>query len=244
MKKPLIFIVILLIIAVLAIGYINFSTKNNENNINKTSMLAKTFASEIQTPHPYPNSDSGRKVVWSYTINQPGVTFVGLFFKQFDVNGSIDIPESASTQRVDYGECNDTQVDKKLPCGVIEEVRDFTPQEIFDNNYVKGDFLVVKDKEGKVVSLLTNSYDVRPGSSTPVSGDTAIIELYADETGNGYGIYIDKYKIGLTDEESEQVNERLGQFLEECKKNNNGSEDCPTLSDFYKGLCVKENICG
>ena len=207
---------------------------------------------DIQTPHPYPNSEISTKLVWSHTLNQPNSKFLRLHFERFEVKGIIDTPVVYET--IDLGPCvvsapqatppKEGQVSAPAAspneCGNQTIKKIFTPQEIFDKRYVTGDFVAIKDKDEKVLDILVReslpAFNGSPAGflrqdvwgQTYFDVDTLIIELYADESDNGFGLYIDKYVRGFTEEERELVNrEMMDQYLQDCEKQGIPPERCP-----------------
>lgn len=206
----------------------------------KLVISGSTVDINIETPHPYPNSDSGRKVVWSYKLEHPKATYLRLHFNNIQIKyGNVNPP--SIYEEVDHGECDlnapegykrelmdpntikETQIIEQqggevsvsslrtIKCGIIKEKKEYTDQEIFDNNWIEGDFLLIKDRDGKVLDIIANSpfylenkYDFW---STAYSVDTVILELYADDKENAHGLYIDKYVRGFTEEEKERINQ-------------------------------------
>ncbi len=63
-------------------------------------------------------------------------------------------------------------------------------------NVLDKDFVLIKDKNGKVVDRLTGTYRSDRWGRT-VNGDTAIIELHSDKENNSYGFDITEYGYGL-----------------------------------------------
>lgn len=197
---------------------------------------------DIQTPHPYVSSNGGKVLIWSYTLQHPRATLLKLHFKKFEIKGMINSNTPTIFEEVDYGKCDlnapegykrelvdsntikETQIVKQesggaplgslrfIKCGVVQEKKQFTPQEIFDNynEYVLGDFVAIKDNNGKVLDVLVRESLPKFGGSpedflrediwgqTYHDIDSITIELYADESDNGYGLNIDKYIYGFS----------------------------------------------
>ena len=107
-----------------------------------------------------------------------------------------------------------------IKCGIVQEKKQFTPQEIFDNynEYVQGDFVAIKNKDGKVLDILLReslpNFEGSPADflrqdvwgQTYRDVDFIAVELYADESDNGFGLYIDKYARDFSEKEIDEVN--------------------------------------
>ena len=176
-------------------------------------VIGTVVDANIQTPHPYPNSEEGRQIVWSYEINELNATGIRLHFENFDVAGIIN----PVGYIVEYPPCAPSGFDpgnQSVPevpsateelCGNV--TIPYTPQEIYDNNYVEGDFFLVKDENGNIIDILSRSsniiptyYIIPPKDEVDAAkwwytydSNHIIIELHADESENAYGLYIDKY---------------------------------------------------
>jgi hypothetical protein len=179
---------------------------------------------DVQSPHPYPNGVNEKSVVWSNKITHPDATFLYLHFDRLEVSGKINIP--TIFEEVDYGLCEPSsevkqQTEQKsgeevsvgsltLPkkCGLVQEKKKFTAQEILNNGYVTGDFVVLKDKVGNVLDVLVER-PLADGWYRTYDTDSVTIELYADNSENSYGILIDKYSRGFSEKEKEKVNQQL-----------------------------------
>lgn len=256
-KKLIITIVVVIVVAIL--GYI-FIIGNSMKPGSKDLIIAEGIDIDIQTPHPYLNSDSNRDVVWSYTLEYPDATLLRLHFNRFEIKYE-EITAPTVFEEVDYGECDlnapkgyerklidpntiqETQIVEQKPgelsvgssrlikCGIVEEKKEYTDQEIFDNNWVGGDFLLVKDKDGNVLDIITKKpshYESLDFWSDIYHVDTIILELYADNKENAYGFRIDKYSRGFTDEERRIINEqRLEQYYKDCEERGIPVEKCP-----------------
>ena len=103
----------------------------------------------------------------------------------------------------------------------------------------KTDFVAVKDKNGKFLDILTkeslHTFNGSPAEflsedvwgQTYTDEGTIIFERYADESDNGFGLYIDKYARGFTEEERERVNQGAAdQYLRDCKRQGIPPEQC------------------
>ena len=236
MSKKLIVFIVAIIILVAIIGYFLIVGTNRPEPEPSVLQIGAVVGVDIQSPHPYPNGSPNEKrsLVWSDTLSHPGATSLRLHFDRFEIKyGKITAP--AVFETVDYGPCEQNlesespieqqsgeifvgeQVIPKL-CGLIEKKKEYTPQEIFDNNWINGDFLLVKDEGENILEILAsspfslqNQYDF--WSHTYSGVDTITLELYADSTNNDFGISIDKYSRGFTEEEREQTKqERLNQY--------------------------------
>lgn len=213
-------------------------------------------------PYPNGNPNEKRSLVWSDTLNHPGATSLRLHFNRFEIKyGNMNPP--IIFEEVDYGECDlnapegyerklidpntiqETQIVEQKPgevsvgssrlikCGIVKEKREYSAQEIFDNNWIDGDLLLVKNREGNILEILTkspfflqNQHDF--WSHTYSGVDSITLEFYADSTDNDFGISIDKYSRGFTEEEREQVKqENLNRYLEDCKERGIPVEECP-----------------
>ena len=158
---------------------------------------------DIQTPHPYPNSTSERSLVWSYKLNHPDATFLKLHFNTFEVVAEINTPviyESIYIPCPDpsVGELQEgvTSVDELAVCGNKTIKKSFTPEEILSNNYISGDYILIRDANHNILDLLTQA--PTNGWSRTYDGQEILnIELYADNSENGYGLMIDKYSYGF-----------------------------------------------
>jgi len=182
-------------------------------------------------------------------LNHSGAPSLGIHFNRFEIKyGEITAPTVFET--VDYGPCEknpepETQTGQQSgnisvgeqvipkPCGLVEKKKEYTPQEIFDNNWIDGDFLLIKNKEGNILDIITKSpFFITQGPYdfwTGYSGDTIILELYADNSENGYGIYIDKYRRDFTEEERRRVNDqRFEQYYKDCEERNISRNECMT----------------
>lgn len=183
---------------------------------------------DIQTPHPYPNSNSGRQIVWNYTLDlsDTNTTSIKLHFNEFEIKGLI----TKTGELIEYPPCPtqtpSVEVDENgTVIGISGQTEErcgtvfvkYTTQEIYDNylqntSLIEGDFLLIKDSSGNVVDILSGSSDVIPSYYiTPPEDEIdaakwwytygwpgppvnkLLFEFYADESENGYGIYIDKY---------------------------------------------------
>ncbi len=264
-KKSLIitFIVVVLVIAIGAVVYYSIG-QTSKDLVLRVGAVEDV---NVQSPHPYPNGTSARSLVWTETINHPGATSLRLHFNKFEVKGISNIP--TIFEEVDHGRCiliapegyrrelidpntiRETQIITQQPgevsvgsarllkCGIVREKKQFSPQEVFDQVYVKGDFVAIKNKSGKVLDILMReSLSTFNGSpveflredvwgQTYADVDTIIIELYADESDNGFGLYVDKYARGFTAEERERVNqETTDQYLQDCERRGIPPEQC------------------
>lgn len=124
---------------------------------------------QIETSHPYANSDSFGKV-WEYTLEteQSGTQEIRLHFKKIEIAGKLKVP------------------DKRL----------YTAQEIFDNKYFVGDALVIKNQNGEIIDLITDENRENYWSKI-YPEKTLILELYTDNTATGYGILINQITVGI-----------------------------------------------
>ena len=169
---------------------------------------------DVQSPHPYPNGSGIKSLVWSQTVTHAGATFLHLHFARLEVKGEIKTPTIFQT--VDYGPCEPTSQNKQpveqkpgevsvgqlmtpKQCGLVQEKKQFTPQEILDNNYVSGDFIVIRDKQSRTLDVLVEK-PLADGWFRTYETDSITVELYADTSANDYGVAIDKYSRGFTDE--------------------------------------------
>lgn len=163
----------------------------------------------IESTHPYPNSDSDRDLVWSYVLTHPNTNSLSIHFDRLDVKGEINSPVILET--IDNGPC-EVSVGQLIPpkegevsvpsaslknCGNQTVKKIFTPQEIFDNKYVKGDFVVVRNKQDRILDILVEK-SLADGWYRSYDIDSIKIELYADNSANDYGLKIDKYTYGIT----------------------------------------------
>lgn len=114
------------------------------------------------------------------------------------------IDEDTIVERVilsdeDYEQISSVSV---LRCGEVEELKFLTPQEKYDlrDEIIEGDFVVVKNEFGDVLSLFTgkgisetegNFFIWSPSDNI----DKVIIEIYADEKDNGFGLKVEGYII-------------------------------------------------
>ena len=241
-------IIITSIVVLIALVIFSFYFIYPGSSTTKPLQVGETVDTNIQSPHPYPNSGSGKILVWSETLEHQDATALRLHFNKFEIKGMINTP--TIFEEVNYGECDlnapegykrelinpntirETQIVEQQPgevsagssrsikCGISQEKKQFTPQEIFDNynKYIEGDFVAIKNKDGKILDiLLRESLPNFEGSSTDflrqdVWGqtydgvDSISIEFYADESDNGFGLYIDKYARGFTEEEINEAN--------------------------------------
>ena len=171
--------------------------------------VGKVVNTSIESPHPYPNSDSVQKLIWSYVLTHPNTNSLGIHFDRLEVKGEINTPIVLET--VDYGSC-EVSVPQATPpkegvvsvpqaslknCGNQTVKKTFTPQEIFDNKYVKGDFVVIRDKRDNILDILVEK-PLADGWYRSYDTDSIKIELYADNSDNDYGLHIDKYTYGIT----------------------------------------------
>ena len=249
MKTKYIVLTILIAFVVLWIALISRTLPTREGVANVT--IGETIETDIQTPHPYPNGEDGRTLVWSETIEYPGAAFMRLHFSKIDILGERFEPPTIY-EEVDYGECDlnappgwtrewngeNTITQKQIveesdedgirvggisiiKCGIAEEKKEFTAQELFDNNldWADGDFLVVRNAGGVAIDIIHGKsygrYEAGSGiiykkedvwSKSYWNTDKITLELYADETQNSFGLYIDKYIRGFTEEELEEAN--------------------------------------
>lgn len=221
-------IVLIVIVVVLAVaGIIWYFGRDLSPKPLGPAKTGEVVEVDIQSPHPYPNGDFSEKrsLVWSDVLSHPGAASLRLHFDRFEIKyGKFTAP--TVSEIVDYGPCEQSskpepQTDQQSgeisvgelvipkPCGLVEEKREYTPQEIFDNNWITGDFLLVKDEEGNILEILTkspfflqNQHDF--WSHTYSGFDTLTLELYADSADNDFGVSIDKYSRGFTKEEFEE----------------------------------------
>lgn len=212
--------VVIVIIAIIGIIFFGeYISKVSTLDIDDRRLMTGVVVnSNIQTPHPYPNSESGRQIVWSYTLSDPSATALGLHFKDFDVAGIIN----PTSHVVEYPVCVPSGFDpggQSVPevpgaieerCGNVTVL--YTLQEIYDNNYLDGDFFLVKDINGNILDILTRNFNgfislyndpnnpqpEREGNNWRIYSNTnsITIELYADESDNTFGLHIDKYLRG------------------------------------------------
>lgn len=204
---------------------------------------------DVQSPHPYPNSVNEKSVVWSDKVTHTGVKFLHLHFDRLEVNGKITVPTIFET--VDYGPCEpgseikqqteqksgeEVSVGQLTPpkqCGLVQEKKIFTAQEILDEGYVTGDFVVLKDKAGNILDVLVEK-PLADGWYRTYDTDTVTIDLYADNSENAYGIVIDKYSRGFSQAERETVNQ---QFSDQERE-----RIIQQLAELYYKDCEKRGI--
>ena len=212
--------------------------------------VGESIEIDIQSPHPYPNGNNGRVLVWTDNIGHPNTTSIQLHFNRIDILGKFETP--TVYEEVDYGECDlnappgyirewdgKNMITQKqivegsdgdeigiggismIKCGIMREKKEFTPQEMFDNhlNWAEGDFLAIKNANGIVIDIINGNsfgkYEAGQGviykkedvwSKIYPNTNQITLELYADETENGYGLSIDKYRREFTQQEIEDVN--------------------------------------
>ncbi len=189
----------------------------------------------IQSTHPYPNSRQGTELVWSYTLTHPGSTNLKLHFKKIELRsyqklinkGETEVRAIVPVKGVDLDYPNNIDV---FPADMERMLSGWS-----------GDYIVVRDAKRTIIAIVGGSCPHAPlgyqdqcledGEGfwllQPVEGETAIIELYADEKENGFGIHVDKYTRGFTDKEKERVNqETMDQYLKDCKEQGIPPEQC------------------
>ena len=245
MKKTMIIVGILIALTLLFMGFFLFG---NQIGVGKPARFGEVVNISIQTSHPYPNNEGGRVLVWSETLEHIGATSLRLHFDKFEIDGRLKTPEiyeevnygdcdlnappGYTREMVDENTIIQKQIVEEsdgdeirvggigmIKCGIAQEKKEFTPQELFDNlrEYIEGDFVVIKDKNGNVIDVLvwdsirrvevTNADSPRSGwGKTYYDTDILVIELYTDDTENGYGFFIDKYLRGFTEQEIEETN--------------------------------------
>ena len=174
-----------------------------------TVKVGNVVNTSIESPHPYPNGDSDQKLVWSYVLTHPNTNSLSIHFNRLEVKGEINTPVILET--IDYGPC-EVNVPQTIPpkegevsvpssspknCGNQTIKKAFTSQEIFDNQYVKGDFVVVTNKQGRILDILVEK-PLADGWYRSYDTDSIKIELYADNSDIDYGLSIDKYIYGIT----------------------------------------------
>jgi len=171
----------------------------------------------IQTPHPIPSSNEGTKLVWSYVLFDSKAKSIRLHYNKLDITGFVTnlthIKTYPPCKFNDTDKFNDTESDFNSTsqenlginselCGDVEVY--YSPQEIVDNNYLEGDYILIKDnKNNEIIGILSKYGElIEQGSGfSDVDGwghiyetNNLTIELYVDEfDDNSYGLYIDKY---------------------------------------------------
>lgn len=225
------------IIALTAIIFLAGCTGNQKPAMNDISiaslMRGVTINTDIQSPHPYPNSDGGSKLVWEYILSNPNATTLELHIKKLELN----------TLRLQFKTYIDNEGRKIINKSEIKDnsIYPVTKLDIAypDNYYIlpedmefvastfRGDYVIIRDGNRKIISIIGGrcpheqigyedfcygdgheGFFVIPG----IKGSIAIIELYADSNDTGYGLYIDRYVRGFTPEEKEQVNRRWSEI--------------------------------
>jgi len=201
----------------------------------KDLIVGGVIDTDIQSPHPYSNSDGESKLIWSYTLSHPNSTNLKLHFKKIEVK--------SYHKQINKGE---TEVRVIIPSNGID--LDYpNNMDVFPEDMEKvlstwvGDYVIIRDSNRKIVAIVGGTcphgdlgYEDQCFGDEgfwllePVNGDTAIIELYADEKENGYGLHIDKYSRGFTEEERELVNQqRLEQYYQDCEQRSIPRNECP-----------------
>lgn len=177
----------------------------------KLLKIGAVESTDIQSTHPYPNSQQGTKLVWSYNLTHPGATNLKLHFKKIEVQsyqklinkGETEVRAIVPVKGVDLDYPNNIDV---FPADMKRVLSEWL-----------GDYIVVRDSQRNIVAIVGGSCPHAPlgyqdqcaedGEGfwllQPVEGETAIIELYSDDKKNGFGLHIDKYTRGFTDEERE-----------------------------------------
>jgi hypothetical protein len=132
---------------------------------------------------------------------------------QIDDNGNIGIIPNPPTSSEGSASTGSSPGINTIKCGVIQEPIKLTPQEMFSDadKYIQGDFVAIKDKNGKVLDIITAEYNYffspkyetgyeidDAWSQTYSKVDTVTIELYTDKNENGYGVSIDKFTRGTS----------------------------------------------
>src|SRR3989338_6879948 len=51
----------------------------------KNLIVGGVVDTDIESPHPYSNSNGGSKIIWSYTLTHPNSTSIGLHFKKLEL---------------------------------------------------------------------------------------------------------------------------------------------------------------
>ena len=64
---------------------------------------------------------------------------------------------------------------------------------------MSGDFIVIRDKQSRTLDVLVEK-PLADGWFRTYETDSITVELYADTSANDYGVAIDKYSRGFTDE--------------------------------------------
>jgi len=80
----------MMLILVLGIVVVNGCTTESAKPKpgSKDLIIGGVVDTDIQSPHPYSNSDDGGKLVWSYTLSHPNATNLKLHFKKVEVKSS------------------------------------------------------------------------------------------------------------------------------------------------------------
>ena len=177
------------------------------------AIAGSVIETDIRTPHPYPASEEGTQLVWEYRLNDPEALELRLHFKEFEVNGLFlktsyeeELPPCEPQEpNVEYDEDGNVIAIGSVEddwCGIV--THKYPLQEIVDN-YLEGDYVLIRNnKNGELLSILTNEREFRkngPNRPTLIEGWGYIyetndinIELYADENEDkGYGLEIDQY---------------------------------------------------
>ena len=239
MKKRITIAIMLIVLILLFAGLFLF---RNPIGIEKPARSGEEIIISLETPHPYPNSKDGRVLVWSETIEHPGAKSLRIHFNRIDILGRFELPtlyeevnygecdlnaslgytremvdkntiiQKQMVEESDKGEIS-AGVIEIIKCGMVQEKKEFTPQELFDNhqNWAEGDFLAVKNSDGIVVDIIHGEsygkfdeeelYYLKEDvwSNTYYGSDSITLELYADETENGFGLSVDRYITGFAE---------------------------------------------
>ena len=111
----------------------------------------------------------------------------------------------------------------------------YFPPEEFIEKFVEGDFVLVKNEQGKILDIFAGKAGEN-GFMTATYGDrnvyplvdSVIVELYADNSKNGYGLLIDEYGRGFTEDESGMIRDQaVEQYIKDCKERGIPPEKCP-----------------
>ncbi|MBI1972954.1 hypothetical protein HYS50_03040 [Candidatus Woesearchaeota archaeon] len=215
---------ILIIFLLLFVTSCTQITPTSEDSEEKVAIGGELIKKDIESPHPYPNSKEGTKLVWSSTLEHPKATSLRLHVKKMELR--------SYSKWVNKGE---TEVR-----GII--IYPNTLELIPDVKLWSGDYLILKDSRGTILQIIGGAcphneslgYEdscTEDGFWLPTIYDNKItLELYADEKENAYGLSIDKYLRGFTPEEADAANRKdLEKQYKECEKQGIPRNECPIL---------------
>lgn len=227
----------MILISILVIVVVNGCTTGSGKTLpgSKKLIVGSVIDTDIQSSHPYPNSDGGSKLVWSYTLSHPNTTSLKLHFKKLELKSYFKHINKGETEVRSINPVKG--IDLRYPNNINVFPEDM---EKMVSMYL-GDYIVIRDINKNIIAIVAGNcphepYGGSPGPCfedgvwllEPVNGNTAIIELYADEKENGFGLQIDKYSRGFTEEEKEQVNQqRLEQYYQDCEQRGIPRNECP-----------------